>query len=114
MTRGFTNSTSTRTSRTTPARTTPARTTTRSARATGTTAQGTAAHHRHVVAELLLAECDDRDRRRSDRRIKAVGFPHDTWPQDFDFDANPQVNPATVHILAVCAWIRNGEPLCLI
>lgn len=27
------------------------------------------------LAELLLAECDDRARRRSERRIKAAGFP---------------------------------------
>ncbi len=27
------------------------------------------------LAEFLLAECDDRARRRSERRIKAAGFP---------------------------------------
>jgi DNA replication protein DnaC len=31
--------------------------------------------YRGFLAELLLAECDDRDRRRSERRIKAAGFP---------------------------------------
>lgn len=29
------------------------------------------------LSELLLAECDDRARRRSERRIKAAGFPRD-------------------------------------
>jgi hypothetical protein len=29
------------------------------------------------LAELLLAECDDRDRRSSVRRVKAAGFPRD-------------------------------------
>jgi len=33
---------------------------------------------------------------------------------DFDFEANPNINPATIHTLASCAWIRNGQPLCLI
>lgn len=32
---------------------------------------------RGFLAELLMAECDDRARRRSERRIKAVGFPRD-------------------------------------
>ena len=33
---------------------------------------------------------------------------------DFDFDANPNINPATIHQLATGDWIRKGEPLCLI
>ncbi len=33
---------------------------------------------------------------------------------DFDFDANPNVNPATIHQLAQGEWIRPGDPLCLI
>ncbi len=70
--------------------------------------------YRGFLAELLLAECDDRDRRRAERRIRAAGFPRDKWLQDFDFDANPDVNPAMIHTLASCTWIRNGEPLCLI
>jgi DNA replication protein DnaC len=34
------------------------------------------------LAELLLAECDDRDRRSSVRRVKAAGFPRDKWLGD--------------------------------
>ena len=63
------------------------------------------------LAELLLAEVDDRDRRSSVRRVKAAGFPRDKWLGDFDFDANPNVNPATIHTLANGDWIRRGEPL---
>lgn len=66
------------------------------------------------LAELLLAECDDRSRRRSARRVKAAGFPREKWLGDFDFDANPNVNPATIHQLATAAWVRDGHPLCLI
>ncbi len=66
------------------------------------------------LAELLLAECDDLARRRSVRRVKAAGFPRDKWLQDFDFKANPNINPATIHTLASCDWIRTGQPLCLI
>ena len=66
------------------------------------------------LAELLLAECDDRDRRSSIRRVSAAGCPRSKWLGDFDFDANPNINPATIHQLATGDWIRKGEPLCLI
>ena len=66
------------------------------------------------LAELLLAECDDRDRRRSARRLKAAGFPREKWLTDFDYTANPNIAPAVIANLATCAWIANGELLCLI
>ncbi len=52
--------------------------------------------------------------RRSARRVKAAGFPRDKWVGDFDFNANPGVNPATIHQLATADWVRAGHPLCLI
>ncbi len=70
--------------------------------------------YRGFLAELLLAECDDRAHRRSARRVKAAGFPREKWLADFDFDANPNVNAATVHQLAAGGWVRAGHPLCLI
>jgi DNA replication protein DnaC len=48
------------------------------------------------------------------RRVKAVGFPRDKWLGDFDFDANANINPATVNTLATGDWVRKGRPLCLI
>ncbi|GAA1118607.1 hypothetical protein GCM10009582_14760 [Arthrobacter flavus] len=62
----------------------------------------------------MLAERDDRDRRSSVRRVKAAGFPSDKWLGDFDFDANPNINPATINTLATGDWARRGQPLCLI
>ncbi|MEO6714022.1 MAG: IS21-like element helper ATPase IstB [Mycobacteriales bacterium] len=70
--------------------------------------------YRGFLAELLLAECDDRARRRSVRRVKAAGFPREKWLGDFDFDANTSINPATIHALASSAWVQHGQPLCLI
>src|SRR4051812_19100513 len=70
--------------------------------------------YRGFLAELLLAECDDRARRRSARRVKAAGFPREKWIGDFDFDANPNVNAATINGLANAGWVRSGHPLCLI
>ena len=66
------------------------------------------------LAELLLAEVDDRDRRSTARRVKIAGFPREKYLEDFDHDANPNINPALVNTLATGDWIRRGEPLCLI
>lgn len=66
------------------------------------------------LAELLLAEVDDRDRRSTARRVKIAGFPRDKYLEDFDHDANPNINPALLNTLATGDWIRRGEPLCLI
>ncbi|WP_100470932.1 IS21-like element helper ATPase IstB [Mycobacteroides abscessus] len=70
--------------------------------------------YRGFLAELLMAECDDRARRRAARRIKAAGFPRDKSLRAWDFDANTNVDPATVHTLAKCEWVKKGLPLCLI
>jgi DNA replication protein DnaC len=66
------------------------------------------------LAELVMAECDDRDSRRAVRRMNAAGFPRDKRVDEFDFDANPNVPAATVHQLAGCGWVKAGQPLCLI
>ncbi|MFE2500254.1 ATP-binding protein [Streptomyces scopuliridis] len=70
--------------------------------------------YRGFLAELLMAECDDRSRRRSERRIKAAGFPREKSLRAFDFDANPNIDAATIHTLASCEWIKKSQPLCLI
>jgi DNA replication protein DnaC len=70
--------------------------------------------YRGFLAELLMAECDDRDQRRTTRRTKEAGFPRAKSLTDFDYQANPTINPATIHTLSGCAWIRAGQPLCLI
>ena len=66
------------------------------------------------LAELVMAECDDRDTRRVARRLAAAGFPRDKRVDEFDVTANPAVAPAVVNQLTTCAWVKNGQPLCLI
>jgi len=66
------------------------------------------------LAELVMAECDDRDRRRADRRVHDAWFPREKRLDTFDFAANPNIPAATIHQLASCAWVRAGQPLCLI
>lgn len=69
--------------------------------------------HRGFLAELLMTECDDRARRRSERRIKAAGFPREKSLPAFGFDANPNIDAATVHTHAGYEWIKTSQPLCL-
>ncbi|MCO4698901.1 Insertion sequence IS5376 putative ATP-binding protein [Streptomyces sp. RO-S4] len=34
--------------------------------------------------------------------------------QSFEFDANPNIDPATIHALASCERIKKSEPFCLL
>ncbi|MFF7356691.1 ATP-binding protein [Streptomyces filipinensis] len=65
------------------------------------------------LAELLTAECEDRDRRRAERRIRAAHFPREKSLRDFDHSTNPDIDPAVIHSLATDR-ITEGYPLCLI
>jgi DNA replication protein DnaC len=67
-----------------------------------------------MLAELLMTECEERERRRAEARLHTAGFPRQKWLADFDYQANPAINPALINTLAGCDWIRKGEPLCLI
>ena len=70
--------------------------------------------YRAFLSELLLAECDDREERRAARRIREAGFPRPKTLAEFDFAANPAINPATINTLAGCVWVAKGQSLCLI
>ncbi len=66
------------------------------------------------LAELVMAECDDRTIRRTQRRLHSAGFPRSKRLDEFDFAANPVLNPALIGQLATGDWVRQGRPLCLI
>jgi len=66
------------------------------------------------LAELVMVECEDRDQRSSQRRIAAAGFPRTKMLADFDFTANPAIPAAVINQLATGAWVKAGQPLCLI
>ncbi|WP_194922160.1 IS21-like element helper ATPase IstB [Catenulispora rubra] len=70
--------------------------------------------YRGMLAELLMLECEERERRRAEARLRTAGFPRQKWLADFDYTANPAINPAVINSLATCEWVRNGHPLCLI
>ena len=66
------------------------------------------------LAELLLAECDDRDERRRARRVHDAAFPRPKRLDELDYAANPNLNPAVINTLAAGDWVGKGRPLCLI
>ncbi|MFI1177265.1 IS21-like element helper ATPase IstB [Streptomyces melanogenes] len=70
--------------------------------------------YRGFLAELPMSECDDRAHRRSERRVKAAGFPRDKSLRAFDVDANPVIDPAAIHTLVSCDWVTKSMPLRLV
>ena len=79
-----------------------------------TTAEREQHSYAALLAELLLAECDDRDERSRTRRIREAAFPRPKRLDDFDFTANPNLNPATIATLASGDWVTTGTPVCLL
>jgi DNA replication protein DnaC len=70
--------------------------------------------HKAFLAELLTAECDERDARRRIRRVNEAKFPRTKRLSDFDADALPDLPAATLAHLAEGGWIDKGEPLVLL
>ena len=70
--------------------------------------------HAAVLAELLLAECDARAERARARRLREAAFPRPKRLEDFEPDANPNINPATLAMLSTADWVATGAPLCLL
>jgi DNA replication protein DnaC len=72
------------------------------------------ASYKQFLADLLDAECADRDERRKQRLVRDANFPRPKRLEDFDFTANHTVAPEVVNTLADPAWVRAGQPLCLL
>ena len=70
--------------------------------------------HQAYLAEVLTAECDDREARRRIRRVKEAKFPRAKSLDEFDTTAIPDLPPATLAQLATGAWIEAGQPLVLL
>jgi DNA replication protein DnaC len=70
--------------------------------------------HKGFLAEVLTAECDERDARRRLRRINEAKFPRTKRLTDFDTTLLPDLPQATLAHLAAGTWIDKGEPLVLL
>jgi hypothetical protein len=72
------------------------------------------ASYKAFLFELLSVECEERQARRRSRLVREANFPRTKRLADFDFDANPNVPAALIRTLAKGAWIKAGQPVCLI
>jgi DNA replication protein DnaC len=70
--------------------------------------------YKDFLADLLEAECADREERRKLRLVREAGFPRPKRLEEFDFTANPNVTPELVGTLSDTAWVLAGHPLCLL
>jgi DNA replication protein DnaC len=70
--------------------------------------------HRAFLAEVLTAECDERDCRRRVRRVLEAKFPRTKRLEDLDLTTLPGLPPASLAHLAGGAWIDAGEPVVLV
>lgn len=70
--------------------------------------------HTAFLAEVLTAECDERDARKRMRRVNEAKFPRTKRLSDFDPSNVPDLPTATLAHLAAGTWIDAGEPLVLL
>jgi DNA replication protein DnaC len=70
--------------------------------------------HKAFLAEVLTAECDERDARRRIRLVQEAKFPRTKRLADFDHTRIPDLTPAVLGHLATGVWIDAGEPLVLL
>ncbi len=70
--------------------------------------------HKAFLAEVLTAECDDRDARRRLRRVNEAKFPRTKTLAGFDTTMLPDLPPATLAHLSGGGWIDAGQPLVLL
>ena len=70
--------------------------------------------HKAFLAEVLTAECDQRDARRRVRLVHEAKFPRTKRLADFDLTRIPDLTPALLGTLAAGTWIDAGEPLVLL
>jgi DNA replication protein DnaC len=70
--------------------------------------------HKAFLAEVLTAECDEREARRRIRLVNEAKFPRTKRLADFDHTRIADLTPAVLGHLASGAWIDAGEPLVLL
>jgi DNA replication protein DnaC len=84
------------------------------ARRLATQAQRSRATYLAFLADTLSIEVDERTERRRRRLIHEARFPRIKRIAEFNFDAAPTINPATIATLAAGTYLDNGEPVVLL
>ena len=63
----------------------------------------------YLVALLIRREVARKNERREEMAFKIAHFPVVRDPEDFDFKAQPSVDPCQVRELAASRWIAHGD-----
>ncbi|MBK5293855.1 MAG: IS21-like element helper ATPase IstB [Acidobacteriia bacterium] len=73
-------------------------------------------NHGHIryLEELLAMECEERNRRAIDNRIRDAQLPRVKTLEEFDFAQSPQIPAAKIRELADGGYIDRSEPVVLI
>jgi DNA replication protein DnaC len=66
---------------------------------------------RETVVFLCEAEVARKDERRVHMAQSLAKFPYLRTLEDFEFDAQPSLDPRQIRDLATCRWIANGDAL---
>ncbi|MFF3404315.1 ATP-binding protein [Streptomyces sp. NPDC002659] len=72
------------------------------------------ASYKDFLADLLEAECLQREERKKIRLVREANFPRPKRLEYLEFDKNPNVTPEQAGTLSDPAWVTAGLPLCLI
>lgn len=68
---------------------------------------------REALAFFCEAEIERKDQRRIAMGLSIAKFPAIRTLEDFDFAAQPSVDPKEVRELATCRWVANGDTVLL-
>jgi DNA replication protein DnaC len=79
-----------------------------------TQAQRAKATYLGYLADTLSVEVDERAERRRRRLVHEARFPRIKRLAEFDFDAAPTINPATIATLAAGGYLDAGDPIVLL
>ncbi|HEX6111707.1 MAG TPA: IS21-like element helper ATPase IstB, partial [Geminicoccaceae bacterium] len=69
---------------------------------------------RESLAFLCAAEVARKDERRIHMAMSIAKFPFVRTLEDFEFDAQPSLDPKQIRDLATCRWVGNGDALLLL
>lgn len=69
---------------------------------------------REFLNFMCKEEIASKDSHRILMALKMAKFPCERTLEQFDFDAQPAVNPKQVRELALCRWVANGDALLLL
>jgi DNA replication protein DnaC len=69
---------------------------------------------RESLALLCAAEVARKDERRIQMAMSIAKFPFVRTLEDFEFDAQPSLDPKQIRDLATCRWVANGDALLLL